>query len=376
LNDIFDIHNKNLSVIHEAGERAGLNGKDRFHLLFERSLEPVILLSGNTIIDCNGAALKVMGAGAKTDLTGLSIDDISPPLQPDGRKSTEKARALSEEVLRDGCGAFEWVHRDLTGKEFWVEVFLTAISERAPMITFGTWRDITERKRAEKELRESYERLRMLSAHIQEVREYERKSIARELHDVLGQMLTTINMDLAWMKKKTPEKEKAILGKITAVISLVKQAVKTVQKVSSELRPVILEDFGLIPAIEHAAQSFQGKTGITTEVKLDPGVDLDRKRSIALYRIFQEVTTNVIRHAGATKLHVSLERDRDVIALEIRDNGRGVSDKEIEDKSSFGILGMRERALFIGGRFHIRGVPGVGTGVRVEIPYQTNGGRP
>ncbi len=125
-----------------------------------------------------------------------------PPLQPDGRKSTEKTRTLSEEALRDGCGTFEWVHRDLTGKEFWVEVFLTVISERAPMVTFGTWRDITERKRSEKELRESYERLRMLSAHIQEVREYERKSVARELHDVLGQMLTTINMDLAWMKNK------------------------------------------------------------------------------------------------------------------------------------------------------------------------------
>ena len=109
---------------------------------------------------------------------------------------------------------------------------------------------------------------------------------------------------------------------------------------------------------------------------MDPAVDLDRKRSMALYRIFQEVTTNVIRHAGATKLQVSLERHQDLIALEMRDNGRGVSDKEIEDKSSFGILGMRERALFIGGLFHIRGVPGVGTGVRVEIPYQTNGGRP
>jgi len=317
-----------------------------------------------------------MGASEKTELAGLSVDEISPPLQPDGRKSTEKTRTLSEEALRDGCGTFEWVHRDLTGKEFWVEVFLTVISERAPMVTFGTWRDITERKRSEKELRESYERLRMLSAHIQEVREYERKSVARELHDVLGQMLTTINMDLAWMKKKIPEKEKAVLGKITAVISLVRQAVKTVQKVSSELRPVILEDFGLIPAIEQAAQSFQAQTGITTEVKLDPAVDLDRKRSMALYRIFQEVTTNVIRHAGATKLQVSLERHQDLIALEMRDNGRGVSDKEIEDKSSFGILGMRERALFIGGLFHIRGVPGVGTGVRVEIPYQTNGGRP
>ncbi len=376
MNDIFDTRNGDLSVIHETGESTGLNGKDRFRLLFERSLEPIIILSGNTIIDCNDAALKVMGASEKTELAGLSVDEISPPLQPDGRKSTEKTRTLSEEALRDGCGTFEWVHRDLTGKEFWVEVFLTVISERAPMVTFGTWRDITERKRSEKELRESYERLRMLSAHIQEVREYERKSVARELHDVLGQMLTTINMDLAWMKKKIPEKEKAVLGKITAVISLVRQAVKTVQKVSSELRPVILEDFGLIPAIEQAAQSFQAQTGITTEVKLDPAVDLDRKRSMALYRIFQEVTTNVIRHAGATKLQVSLERHQDLIALEMRDNGRGVSDKEIEDKSSFGILGMRERALFIGGLFHIRGVPGVGTGVRVEIPYQTNGGRP
>ena len=465
------------------------DNQEKFYLLCERSLEPIIIYDGEKIVDCNDAALSIMGATRKEQLVGSSVEDISPPVQPDGQLSVDSARNIIDEVLRTGKSRFEWVHKDLTGKTFWVEVFLTSVSLNKKNVIYGTWRDITESKKmqehlrlsekryhemfeknplpsvvfdfetleiidvnlaaiknygftheeftsmkvkdlhtqdelaklfdhfsgpllgekrcwkhvkkngeiidveitghwldfpgrimrianfidvteakkAEDELRNSYEKLRILSAHIQEVREHERKSIARELHDVLGQILSTVNMDLSWINKKIPEKEKEVLARVSSVLSLMKQAIKTVQKVSSELRPVILDDFGLTAAIEHAALSFQNKTGIAAIIAMDHTIDLDKRRSIALYRIFQEVVTNVIRHAGASKLEVYLHKKGDNIEFIMNDNGRGISDEEISDKNSFGILGMRERALFIGGSFEISGSRGKGTQVKVVL---------
>jgi PAS domain S-box-containing protein len=231
-------------------------------------------------------------------------------------------------------------------------------------------RDITDHKRSEEKLRGSYEQLRMLSAHIREAREKERTEIARELHDVLGQILTVINMDLSWMNKKIPAQEKELLSKVSTTRTLVKQAIKTVQKVSSGLRPVILDDFGIAAALANGVKEFQDQTGIAASFTGDQAIDIDKERSSALYRIFQEALTNVIRHAKATKLEVSLQKSASGIQLTLKDNGRGISDEEISDKRSLGILGMRERASFIGGRIDISGSKGVGTRIMVELPLK------
>jgi signal transduction histidine kinase len=210
----------------------------------------------------------------------------------------------------------------------------------------------------------------MLSAHIREAREKERTEIARELHDVLGQILTVINMDLSWMNKKIPAQEKELLSKVSTTRTLVKQAIKTVQKVSSGLRPVILDDFGIAAALANGVKEFQDQTGIAASFTGDQAIDIDKERSSALYRIFQEALTNVIRHAKATKLEVSLQKSASGIQLTLKDNGRGISDEEISDKRSLGILGMRERASFIGGRIDISGSKGVGTRIMVELPLK------
>ncbi|MCX5806107.1 MAG: PAS domain S-box protein [Proteobacteria bacterium] len=231
-------------------------------------------------------------------------------------------------------------------------------------------RDITDHKRAEEKLKDSYEQLRMLSAHIQEAREKERTGIARELHDVLGQILTVINMDLSWMNKKIPAQEKELLGKVSSTRTLVKQAIKTVQKVSAGLRPIILDDFGIAEAIANGVKEFQDQTGIDASFTMDQTIDIDKESGSSLYRIFQEALTNVIRHAKATKLEVSLCKNISSIQLTVKDNGRGISNMEISDKKSFGILGMQERASFIGGHLEISGSKDLGTRIMVEIPLK------
>jgi|GEM_PF-2076983 len=232
-------------------------------------------------------------------------------------------------------------------------------------------RDITDHSMAEERLRSSYEELRRLSAHIEEVRENERAAIARELHDVLGQILAVINMDLRWLNKKIPAHEKELLGKVTSALTLVKQATRTVQRVSSGLRPVVFDDFGLPAAVDHALKEFRGQTGITTSLVISgPVTDIDKDRSMALYRIFQEALTNVMRHAGATRVEVSLQAGGDNVQLLVRDNGCGISDKQKSDRNSLGLLGMRERISFIGGTIEIAGSAGAGTRITVDLPLK------
>jgi signal transduction histidine kinase len=232
-------------------------------------------------------------------------------------------------------------------------------------------RDITDHSLAEERLRSSFEELRRLSAHIEEVRENERAAIARELHDVLGQILAVINMDLNWLSKKIPPHEKALLGKVASALTLVKQATRTIQRVSSGLRPVVLDDFGLAAAIDHALKEFRDQTGITTSLVIDgPVTDMDKDRAIALYRIFQEALTNVMRHSRATRVEVSLQAGEDSVQLMVRDNGRGISKQQISDRNSLGILGMRERVSFIGGRIEISGSGSAGTRITVDVPLK------
>lgn len=230
-------------------------------------------------------------------------------------------------------------------------------------------RDITDHAVAEEKLRSSYEEMRRLSAHIEEVRENERAAIARELHDVLGQILAVIHMDLRWLNKKIPAHEKELLGKVASALTLVKQATGTVQRVSSGLRPVVLDDFGLAAAVDHAVTQFRDQTGMKTSLRIEQAIDLDKNTSIALYRILQEALTNVIRHANATTLQVSLLRTEDAVQLTVKDNGRGISNEQMRN-GSLGILGMRERASFIGGRLEISGANGEGTQITVNLPLK------
>ena len=228
-----------------------------------------------------------------------------------------------------------------------------------------------ERDRAEREIRNSREQLRNLSAHLQSVREEERTRMAREIHDELGQGLTALKMDVSWLNRRLLEEDATFKNKLTSMEEVIDRTIETVQKLSGELRPGMLDDLGLAAAIEWQAEEFQNRTGIDCEVSLSSEeTALNRDQSTTMFRIFQETLTNVIRHARATKVEVRLREQNGKIVLEVADNGRGITQAEISDAKSFGLIGMRERVEFIDGEVTIVGSPGQGTKITVTLPLK------
>jgi PAS domain S-box-containing protein len=232
-------------------------------------------------------------------------------------------------------------------------------------------RDITEHKQAEEAIRRSEEHLRNLAAYIQKVTEIERTNIAREIHDELGQALTVLKIDLSWMKKRLGQDQASVIEKVDAMSKIIDRTIMTVKKVSTALRPGLLDDLGLSAAIEWQAEEFEKKTGIRCSITIDPkDITFDKDRNTALFRIFQETLTNIARHAEATEVTINLCFRDDEIHLTVEDNGRGIRDEEIESPESFGLMGMRERAIMFGGSAAIQGVPGRGTTLTVRIPTE------
>ncbi len=230
-----------------------------------------------------------------------------------------------------------------------------------------------QRLSAEAELQESYERLRALAANLELVREEERTQIARELHDQLGQALTAMKFDLAWLTDRLVNKDAALSQKTKAVTVQMDTMIKTVRRIATELRPGMLDDLGLAASIEWQARDFEKRTGIVCEVSASsPDLSLPRAPSLALFRIFQEALTNVARHAGAQHIEVRLVAMPEALTLQIHDDGRGIQADEIAGLHSLGLLGMRERAQRLGGTFDIQGVPGDGTIVTVSVPVKPN----
>ena len=227
-------------------------------------------------------------------------------------------------------------------------------------------------RQAEEQLRESHEQLRALSVYLQTVREEERTRIAREVHDELGQALTGCKLDLSWIASKLPKDQKALLAKTKALTGHIDSTIQMVRRIATELRPGILDHLGLAAALEWQANEFQTRTGIKCDVQADVGdTSVNPDSTTTLFRIFQETLTNVIRHAGATRVMVQLKEAGDQIVMEVKDNGRGISREEIANTRSMGLLGMRERAMLLGGEFKVgKSSGGKGTKVTVSIPQQ------
>ncbi len=230
-------------------------------------------------------------------------------------------------------------------------------------------RDITQRKQSEEQLKDSREKLRNLTAHLHFVREEERKHIAREIHDELAQALTALKMDMVSLTKKLPKDRKSIIKNTKSMSNFIDMTICTVRRISSELRPRLLDDLGLQAAIEWQAKDFQNRTGIKCEVLFHSDTsNLDQERSTTIFRIFQEAMTNVARHAMATNIKVSLKENLGNLIMEVRDNGIGITEKQIANPKSFGIIGMQERAHLLGGDIKISRVQGNETSVTASIP--------
>lgn len=229
--------------------------------------------------------------------------------------------------------------------------------------------EIIERKNAEEELKSSRKQLRNLSLYLQNVREEERTRIAREIHDDLGQALTALKMDLSWLENRLPENQNLLFDKTASMSKLIDSTIRSVQKISAELRPGLLDDLGLSAAIEWQAEEFQKRSGISCKVNLSFNDDsLDTVLSTAIFRIFQETLTNIVRHSNATEASVSVIEQSGKLTIEVKDNGKGITEEQISDAKSLGIIGIRERVRPWGGEVNIKGKKGKGTTVAVIIP--------
>ena len=226
-----------------------------------------------------------------------------------------------------------------------------------------------ELHRKSERLRESEEKLRRLAAHLISVREEERAHIAREIHDELGQVLTGLKMEVTWLAKRL--KEAPLVEKTDSMCRLIDSSVQTVRKIATGLRPEMLDDMGLVAAVGWQAKEFQKRTGIRVRIKLPPeSARPDIDVATTMFRIFQEILTNVARHSRATRIDVDLQIAEDKVSLEVADNGVGIAEADLNGRKSLGLLGMHERALLFGGEVSITGRTGEGTRVLVTIPLR------
>jgi len=233
---------------------------------------------------------------------------------------------------------------------------------------------VTELKRAEEKIKATSTQLRALSARLQSAREEEGTRIARELHDELGSALTSLKWDLEGMEKmlfdpKLVQEVASLKNKIQTMTRLVDSTIDVVRRISAELRPSVLDDLGLMPAIEWQAQQFEARTGLVCNCDCSlEKIDLNQEQSTAVFRILQEALTNVLRHAQATRVDITAAEEAGEFVLTIRDNGGGITQDLKSGQLSIGLLGMRERAHLIGGEIDITGVEGEGTTVTVRLP--------
>lgn len=297
-------------------------------------------------------------------MSAVHPDDIGviESLQERFRSAKDGDIIESEYRIRNSTGDWRWVYcRDVTFKR---------TSDGLLKLILGIAQDVTDRKLTEVELQNSRQQLRTLLAHIQSVREEESTRISREIHDELGQALTAMKMDVAWIIRHLNSDQWQLIDKAQSISRLIDTNIQTVKRISTELRPGMLDNLGLTATLEWQTSEFQKRTGIQCELVIKPeDLVLDRKRSTAIFRIFQETLTNIARHAKAGKVVARLERKGQEIVLHVRDNGRGITEKQISSPKSIGLIGMSERVHFLGGRILITGSGKKGTSVLVSIPF-------
>lgn len=233
------------------------------------------------------------------------------------------------------------------------------------------FKDISDRKKSEEELQRSHEQLRKVTSHLEKAREQERRAMALEIHDELGQSLTGLKMDIHWLGRRLSGQKSEIHEKISEMDQQLDHTVHTVQRISSELRPCLLDDLGLSAAIEWQANKMHERLGITIDIiSIPEDISLDESCSITVFRIFQEALTNIARHSEANQVEILLEQKKDRIILSVKDNGRGITEEQINDPNSLGLIGMRERTFLLNGKLALQhNQKGPGTTVLLTIPY-------
>jgi PAS domain S-box-containing protein len=342
---------------------------------FRRSLDDsplgvrVATAEGETIY-ANQAILDIYGYDSFEELKRIPLKERYTPESYAEFKIREEKRKRGDY----GPSGYEISIVRKNGEVRQLQVFRKAILWDGKKQFQVIYQDITELKQTEEALRASREQMRALAGRLQAVREEERTNIAREIHDELGGALTSLKIDFSLLTKSALKIENeavrtSLLAGMDSMVKFIDATIHTVRRISMELRPGVLDDLGLVAALEWQLKDFEKRTGIRSEfIVPEEEISFDAELSTVLFRIFQEALTNVARHSGATEVRVRLRMDADSPTLEVEDNGKGIEKEKILSSKSLGLLGMRERAQMFGGRITVTGTPGIGTTVTVEIP--------
>ncbi len=334
-------------------EDALRSSEKKYRLLFDDNPLPMWITSitDNRFMDVNNAALKSYGY-TKEEFLKMKLSDLDVPK----RNSILEAEQIFEYITKDAIRIIvNIITHDIT-------------HEGKPAILYLA-NDITAKFEAEESLQKSNEALRELASHLENIREKERSHMAREIHDELGQQLTGLKMDISWINRKIKSDDIAVQEKMKDTIALIDKTVITVRRMATQLRPSILDDLGLIAAMEWQSEEFEKRAEITSVFNSNVSqVNLSTDIATAVFRIFQESLTNVLRHSKATEVISFFKLDKDIITLFIEDNGIGFKEEEIKNKKTLGLLGMKERIQLINGRYEINGNTGKGTSVIITVP--------
>ncbi len=337
--------------------------EEKYRVLFERDSDAIFIYDPETtnILDANNATSKMYGY-SHDELIGMSCLKFSAEVK-ESASTIEKIRNDNE------INVPHRIHFKKDGTNFPVDVSGYAITLRGKNLMFAVSQDITEDKKKTEALVKSQTELQNLATYLQNVIEQERTVVAREIHDELGQVMTSLKMDISWLgdKQKDPE----LSEKFLQIKEDIDQAISSVQRISTELRPGILDHLGLTAAIEWQVCEFQKRTGINCELKIESGdIRIDADCSTTIFRILQEALTNIIRHAKSKKVIVKFYLDKGCLHLDVLDNGIGMDIKKISTRPTYGLTGMRERVRALKGEVSIESTTGKGTTIRVMIPHK------
>ncbi len=262
------------------------------------------------------------------------------------------------------------------GEEFPIDASISQLSGSDGRFYTVILRDVSARVQAEEALRRSKEELHELASAAHQAREQEKSRIARELHDELGQALTALQMDVAWCRAKMPQGQDGMAMRLERMEALLETTVAATRRISADLRPLMLDDLGLLPALEWLVESFTKHTGVPCELAVNnQELELPDIQATAVFRAVQESLTNIAKHARASRVDVAIEHADSQLTISVRDDGVGFSPEDSHKPNSYGLLGLRERAALLGGEALVTSAPGRGTQVKVRFPVIQEAGR-
>ena len=348
-------------------EEALRNSEERYKGLFLYAPVGIVTfdLQGNPM-NANKKSLEILGSPSSSETSNINVLEYKPLVEA-GFASDFKKCIKTGEIQRN-----ESFYKSYWGKEVYLRYIITPVKGENNRIiaTQCLLEDITQRKLAEKSLKHSEEQLRQLTIYMDTKSEEEKKRIAREIHDGLGQLLTGLKMDLQWIAKKWPQENDLLKNKFTSMNSIIDSSVKEVQKLSIQLRPKMLDELGLLETIQLETSQFEERTGIDCTIHFKPvEFEVEHDRSSTIYRVLMELLTNIYRHAKASIVTIHLEMKKNNYILTVNDNGVGITQDQIDNSFSFGLISIIERINVWNGSVKFTGKKNIGTTVQIIIPF-------